>query len=92
MGLTALRDRALSSGWQPPALCSLSFGWLIGRPLTVIIVVGAVYGFSALGDSPVLSTALSEAVPAAYLASALAPFCRRPGTTATAVGPIIRTC
>jgi MFS family permease len=54
------------------ALCSFVFGWLIGWPLAVIFAVGAVYGFTALGDSPVLSTALTEAVSPSYLGAALA--------------------
>ena len=52
--------------------CSLAFGWLIGLPIAVIVAVGAVYGFTALGDSPVLSTALTEAVSPAHLGAALA--------------------
>jgi MFS family permease len=52
--------------------CSFTFGWLIGWPLAVIFAVGAVYAFTALGDSPVLSTAVTEAVSPAYLGSALA--------------------
>jgi len=54
------------------AVCSLAFGWLIGLPVAVIFAVGAVYGFTALGDSPVLSTALTEAVSPAHLGAALA--------------------
>jgi MFS family permease len=52
--------------------CSLAFGWLIDRPIAVVVAVGIVYGFTAVGDSPVLSTALTEAVRPAYLGSALA--------------------
>lgn len=52
--------------------CSFTFGWLIGWPLALIFAVGAVYAFTALGDSPVLSTAVTEAVSPAYLGSALA--------------------
>ena len=54
------------------AVCSLAFGWLIGLPVAVIAAVGAVYGFTALGDSPVLSTALTETVGPAHLGAALA--------------------
>lgn len=54
------------------AACSFLFGWMIGGPLALIVLVGAVYGFSALGDSPVLSTALTEAVSPRYLGAALA--------------------
>lgn len=53
-------------------LCSSAFGWLIGWPAAMVVGVGAVYGFTALGDSPVLSTAFTEAVSPAYLGSALA--------------------
>ena len=52
--------------------CSFVFGWLIGGPALLVFAVGAVYGFTALGDSPVLSTAFTEAVRPAYLGSALA--------------------
>lgn len=54
------------------AACSMAFGWLIGGSLTIVFAVGAVYAFAALGDSPVLSTALTEAVAAPYLGAALA--------------------
>jgi MFS family permease len=54
------------------AVCSLVFGWLVGAPIALIFAVGAVYGFTALGDSPVLSTALTEAVEPPYLGAALA--------------------
>jgi MFS family permease len=53
-------------------VCSFGFGWLIGAPAAIVALVGAVYGFSALGDSPVLSTAFTEAVNPAYLGSGLA--------------------
>jgi MFS family permease len=52
--------------------CSLVFGWLIGLPVAIVFAVGAAYGFTALGDSPVLSTALTEAVGASHLGAALA--------------------
>src|SRR5437899_3072370 len=54
------------------AACSLVFGWLVTAPIAVVFVVGALYGFTALGDSPVLSTPLTEAVSAPYLGAALA--------------------
>jgi MFS family permease len=53
-------------------LCSFVFGWLIGWAPALIFAVGAIYGFTALGDSPVLSTAFTEAVRPAYLGSGLA--------------------
>lgn len=70
------------------AVCSLLFGWLVTAPGPVILAVGAVYAFSALGDSPVLSTALTEAVRPAYLGVALAlrSFL---GFAAGAIAPIV---
>jgi MFS family permease len=40
--------------------------------MALLLAVGAVYAFTALGDSPVLSTAFTEAVPPAYLGAGLA--------------------
>ena len=70
------------------AACSFSFGWLVAGPLLIIAVVGAVYGFTALGDSPVLSVALTEAVRPAYLGSALA-IRSLVGFGAGAVAPVV---
>jgi MFS family permease len=47
--------------------CSFLFGWTLGWPLIITISLGAVYAFSSLGDSPVLSAALSEVADPAYL-------------------------
>lgn len=52
------------------AVCSLAFGWTIGLPLAAVLLIGAVYSFTALGDSPVLSVALTEVVTPAYLGTA----------------------
>ncbi|HEY7205020.1 MAG TPA: MFS transporter [Methylomirabilota bacterium] len=54
------------------AACSLVFGWLIGMSLALVVGVGLLYGFSALGDSPIYSTAITEVVAPAYRGSALA--------------------
>lgn len=51
---------------------SLTIGWLIAWPLGALLVLTFAYGFTALGDSPVLSTALTEAVAPHALGSALA--------------------
>ena len=54
------------------AACSLVFGWLVGASLALIVGVGLLYGFAALGDSPIYSTAITEVVAPAYRGSALA--------------------
>lgn len=51
-------------------VCSFFFGWTIGWPLAIVIAVGVLYAFSALGDSPVLSAALTEVVRPSYLGTA----------------------
>ena len=53
-------------------VCSMAFGWLVAAPFWFLLLVGLVYGFSAVGDSPVLSVALTEAVAPQVLGSALA--------------------
>lgn len=52
-------------------ICSFTFGWTIGLPLSAIIGIGVIYAFSSLGDSPILSAALTEVMEPAYLGSAL---------------------
>ena len=54
------------------AACSLVFGWLIGTSLALVVGLGLLYGFAALGDSPIYSTAITEVVAPAYRGSALA--------------------
>ncbi len=44
------------------AACSFIFGWLFTAPLVVVIVVGLVYAFAAIADSPVLSTGFTELI------------------------------
>jgi len=51
-------------------LCSFSFGWTMGLPVSIVILVGMVYSFSGLGDSPLLSATLTESVNASYLGAA----------------------
>ncbi len=52
-------------------LCSFLFGWSIGWPVALVLCLGGIYAFSSLGDSPVLSAALTESVKPSYLGSAL---------------------
>jgi MFS family permease len=52
--------------------CSLLFGWLVAAPFWILLLVGLVYGFSSVGDSPVLSVGLTEVVAPSVLGSALA--------------------
>lgn len=52
------------------SFCSFLFGWTYGWPLIITVAIGALYAFSCLGDSPVLSAALSEAADPAYLGTA----------------------
>jgi len=52
--------RSSSSVSPHERACSLVFGWLVTAPITVVFAVGRSTAFTALGDSPVLSTALTE--------------------------------
>lgn len=54
------------------AILSLTFGWLIDIPLVPLLVITFVYGFAVLGDSGVLSTAMTEAIHPQYLGTLLA--------------------
>lgn len=52
------------------SVCSFLFGWTYGWPLIITFALGALYAFSCLGDSPVLSAALSEEADPAFLGTA----------------------
>ncbi|MDD9915004.1 MAG: MFS transporter [Rhodospirillaceae bacterium] len=52
-------------------LCSFAIGWLDGASMVLLIAVTAVYGFVAIGDSAVLSSAMTDAVPADRLGRVL---------------------
>jgi MFS family permease len=54
------------------ACLSLVIGWLTMWHIILVVFIGFVYYFFALGDSPVLSTALTESVEPSYLGSILA--------------------
>ena len=50
---------------------SLCFGWLMAAPSLVLVALGALYYMFAIGDSPVLSTGVTEVTPAAGVGTAL---------------------
>jgi MFS family permease len=54
------------------ALFSMSFGWLIAAPLPILVALMLIYGFVVIGDSPVLSAAITEVVAPNRLGSVLA--------------------
>ena len=66
------RKRVLVGAALLAAVLSFSIGWMIASPASVVIAVSIVYGFSTLGDSPVLTTALTEVVDRGYLGAVLA--------------------
>lgn len=52
------------------AACAFAIGWLFAAPLWLVVLVGVVFSFAAIGDSPVLSAQLSELVPQRHLGGA----------------------
>lgn len=68
--------------------CSFGFGWMIAWPAFLLGLVGVIYYFTALGDSPVLTTALSETVDPGILGSVLAVRLLL-GFAAGAVAPVV---
>ncbi|MGH2417416.1 MAG: MFS transporter, partial [Candidatus Limnocylindria bacterium] len=66
------RRRVLIALGAAGAACSFAAGWTVGAPVGVLVVFVLIYGFAALGDSAVLSTAMTEAVAPGRLGSALA--------------------
>ena len=54
------------------AAVSFGIGWLVHAPPVVLVPLALAYAFVCLGDSPVLTTAISEAVRPGYLGAVLA--------------------
>jgi MFS family permease len=52
--------------------CSFTFGWMMALPLWLLVAVAALYNITAIADSSVYSTALTELVPPEYLGAAYA--------------------
>ena len=53
------------------ALFSFIFGWLINTNIWLTLVVGLVYGYLIVAESPVFSTGLTELVSPSYLGAAM---------------------
>ncbi len=51
---------------------SFTFGWMLGWPLAVLFVAAACYNLSAIADSSIYSTALTELVEPRYIGAAYA--------------------
>jgi MFS family permease len=66
------RTRIILWGSCLSLVCSFSFGWMIALPLWLLVAVAAFYNITAIADSSVYSTALTELVPPNYLGAAYA--------------------
>ena len=66
------RRRVLIELAAAGALCSSGIGFLVAAPLALLVALVFFYGFVAIGDSPVLSAAITEEVAPARLGSILA--------------------
>jgi len=53
------------------AICSFSFGFMETAPIALIALVGLIYGFSIVGDSPLYSAGITELAPRDRIGAAL---------------------
>jgi MFS family permease len=75
--LGALSDRlgrrtVLIGAAGAAALLSLAIGWLVVLPPLLLVALGLAYSFLTIGDSPVLTTAITEVAEPGYLGTVLA--------------------
>jgi MFS family permease len=54
------------------AVASFLIGWLVHAPLVLLVPLAIAYAFACIGDSPVLTTAISEVVRAGFRGAVLA--------------------
>jgi MFS family permease len=50
--------------------CSFAFGWMLSWPLWLLLIVAVIYNVTAIGDSSVYSTGITELVPPRYIGAA----------------------
>lgn len=65
------RTRTITFIMIGSACCSFAFGWLKGINPFLLLLVGIVYGYLIVADSPVFSTGLTELVAPRYLGTAM---------------------
>lgn len=66
------RTRAILWGACLSLACSFTFGWMMALPLWLLVSAAAFYNITAIADSSVYSTAITELVPPHYLGAAYA--------------------
>jgi MFS family permease len=65
------RTRTITVVMLASAFISFSFGWLINAHPLAMLVIGFIYGYLVVAESPVFSTGLTELVAPAYLGAAM---------------------
>ncbi|MBI1988612.1 MAG: MFS transporter [Betaproteobacteria bacterium] len=66
------RTRVILLGSCLSLVCSFAFGWMMALPLWLLVAVAAFYNITAIADSSVYSTAITELVPPQFLGAAFA--------------------
>ncbi len=64
------RTKVILWGACASLACSFAFGWMMALPLWLLVAVATLYNITAIADSSVYSTALTELVPPQYLGAA----------------------
>ena len=57
------RIKTLTMIFAVSGMCSFVAGWLVGLPITYLVVLGFYYGFFTTADSAIYSTAVTELAP-----------------------------
>ena len=66
------RTRVILWGACLSLACSFSFGWMMALPLWLLVLMATAYNVTAIADSSVFSTGLTELVEPRYLGAAYA--------------------
>jgi MFS family permease len=65
------RTKTASAIMMVSASFSVTFGWLLGLPPIILVVVGVAYSFFVVAETPILSTGLTELVPSHSVGAAM---------------------
>jgi MFS family permease len=65
------RTRTTAAMLAVSGSCSLLIGLLFGSPTWLVLLIGLIWGFAVVGDSPQFSTMVTELADQAYVGTAL---------------------
>jgi MFS family permease len=65
------RENVAAAAMAVSGMCALVFGWLLGGPTWIVLIVGMIWGFAVVADSAQFSALVTEVAPGHAVGTAL---------------------